>query len=82
MFGTMKILRKAENPVMLFDEWARAYGNVYKLPGVLFTERIVLCDPRALAHILAQDSVGYVTNNLTKQIVERLVGFFLQLCRW
>ena len=76
LFGMMKTLRRSENPVMLFSEWAKTYGNAYKLPSVLYTERIVVCDSRALMHVLAQDSVGYTSNNLTKRIVERLVGLF------
>jgi len=65
---------------MLFEEWAKTYGNVYKLPSsALFNERIIICDPRALAHILDQDSLGYVSSNFTKQFSEKLVGSSLSI---
>ncbi|KAM6495404.1 Cytochrome P450 [Amanita muscaria] len=42
------------------DRWVSEYGCVFKVPTGLGTNRIIITDPKAVAHVYANDSVGYL----------------------
>ena len=72
LFGVVKTLRQS-SAVTLYGTWAREYGNAFKIPSVLWTERIVICDPKALTHFYSKDSMGYVSTAFTRRALEKLV---------
>ncbi|KAJ8591195.1 hypothetical protein M405DRAFT_123438, partial [Rhizopogon salebrosus TDB-379] len=43
----------------MYERRAEESGVVYKIPGVLGQTRIVLCDPKAIAHFYARESWIY-----------------------
>ncbi|KAJ6545309.1 hypothetical protein B0H19DRAFT_1266767 [Mycena capillaripes] len=49
----------SRSPANLYDEWAREYGAVFCIRGPFGAEHFVLCDPKAIAHVLALDSWKY-----------------------
>ncbi|KAF7313002.1 Cytochrome P450 [Mycena kentingensis (nom. inval.)] len=59
IFGNTKEIAEASNLAALYDEWAQMYGPVYRIRGPFGTDRLVVCDPKALAHHLALDSWKY-----------------------
>ncbi|KAA1478646.1 cytochrome P450 [Dentipellis sp. KUC8613] len=58
----------------VFEEWAERYGGAYVLPGKMRRDSIVLCDPRAVAHVYAKDTYGYTQRAASKAASERLLG--------
>ncbi|KAM6495435.1 Cytochrome P450 [Amanita muscaria] len=61
------------NPAAVMD-WVSEYGYVFKVPTGLGTNRIVITDPKAVAHVYANDSFGYLRSNLQKTFSRILVG--------
>jgi hypothetical protein len=59
VFGNTKEISEARNPAELYERWAQMYGHVYRIRGPLGTDRLVICDPKALSHLLALDSWKY-----------------------
>jgi cytochrome P450 len=59
---------------MMYEHWAQEYGAVYMTPSVLGQTKIVLNDPRAIAHFYARESWTYVQTPLSLTVIENLVG--------
>ncbi|KAJ7082993.1 cytochrome P450 [Mycena epipterygia] len=52
----------------------RRHGSVYTVRGPLGSERLVLCDPKAIAHMYALDSWKYFYTLLARQQLSSLTG--------
>ncbi|KAM6499702.1 Cytochrome P450 [Amanita muscaria] len=52
--------RLLDDPLTAMDQWVSEYGHVFKVPTGLAASRIVISDPKAVAHIYANDSFGYL----------------------
>ncbi|KIL67269.1 hypothetical protein M378DRAFT_159670 [Amanita muscaria Koide BX008] len=48
------------DPATVVDRWVSEYGYVFKIPTLLGTNSIVNSDPKAVAHVLANDGFGYL----------------------
>ena len=48
----------------IYEAWAEQYGAVYQIPSVLGTTRIILCDPKAIAHFYAKETTTYILTPL------------------
>jgi cytochrome P450 len=59
---------------MMYEHWAQEYGAVYMIPSVLGQTKIVLSDPRAIAHFYARESWTYVQSPLSLVLIENMVG--------
>ncbi|KAF8128179.1 cytochrome P450 [Boletus edulis] len=57
-----------------YEAWAEEYGAVYQLPSVLGTTRIILCDPKAIAHFYAKETTTYILTPLGKFVTGAVVG--------
>ncbi|KIL67021.1 hypothetical protein M378DRAFT_35506, partial [Amanita muscaria Koide BX008] len=57
-----------------FDRWISEYGYVFKVPTGLGTNCIVISDPKAVAHIYANDSFGYLRPALSKMFSRTFMG--------
>ncbi|KAK0197855.1 cytochrome P450 [Armillaria mellea] len=49
--GHQRVLRDQENAGDLKTKWRREYGTLYRIGGCLGQDVLVVCDPKALAHI-------------------------------
>ena len=58
---------------MLFESWAKQYGNVFQIPGPLGQRRTVLVDPKAVAHYFGKSAQIYVKSNFGRQIIADVV---------
>jgi hypothetical protein len=58
---------------MMYEHWAQEYGAVYMIPSVLGQTKIVLSDPRAIAHFYARESWTYVQSPLSLVLIENMV---------
>lgn len=59
----------------IYEAWAEKYGAVYQIPSVLGTTRIVLCDPKAVAHFYAKETTTYILTPLGKFVTSMVVCF-------
>jgi hypothetical protein len=74
IFGVSSDLASSTDPASMYEHWAEEYGVVYKIPAVLGQNKIVLCDPRAIAHFYARETWTYVLTPLSSMFIERLVS--------
>ncbi|KAF8838204.1 cytochrome P450 [Paxillus ammoniavirescens] len=73
LYGVQKTLRESPDQGALFEKWAEEYGVVYEIPTILGESRIVLCDPKAIAHFSARDSWTYVSTPFGRAVAENMV---------
>ncbi|EIW78642.1 cytochrome P450 [Coniophora puteana RWD-64-598 SS2] len=74
LYGVARAIEDAPDPAVLYEEWERTYGGVYKAPFTLGMHRLVLCDPRALAHMWARDTTGYGFQPGVSLLLENIMG--------
>ncbi|KAG2364259.1 cytochrome P450 [Suillus spraguei] len=74
IYGVSHDLSSSQDYAAMYERWATEYGVAYMIPSVLGQSRIVLCDPRAIAHFYARDTWTYVQMPLTTVIREALIG--------
>ncbi|KAJ7803784.1 cytochrome P450 [Mycena olivaceomarginata] len=74
VFGHTKQIMESSNPAELYDRWAQTYGGVFQVRGPLGTIRLVVCDPRALSHVLVFDSKKYSHPPLAQLQITSLTG--------
>ncbi|KIL67314.1 hypothetical protein M378DRAFT_300977 [Amanita muscaria Koide BX008] len=58
----------------VLDRWVSEYGYVFKVPTGLGTNRIVITDPKAVAHVYANDSFGYLRSDFQKTFSRIFMG--------
>ncbi|KIJ57883.1 hypothetical protein HYDPIDRAFT_120221 [Hydnomerulius pinastri MD-312] len=63
----------------MYEAWAEEYGVVYEVPSTLGKTRVVLCDPKAIAHFYARETRTYIQTPVTKAALEHGVSLCL---RW
>ena len=78
IYGVSKDLFKSSSTGSLFEQWAKEYGPVYEVPTTLGGNKIVLCDPKAVAHYYARETWTYLLLPSTRRFMERNVGHFSQ----
>ena len=78
VYGVGKILLEVDDAASMYESWAQEYGVAYEVPSTLGRRKIVLCDPKAIAHFQAKESWTYVQTPLTKKIFENgvRIGLF------
>jgi len=74
LFGVSRYLINAEDSADIYETWASQYGLVYQVPGILGYRRVVLCDPKAVAHFFSRETTTYVHPPTTKLLVRKLVS--------
>ncbi|KAF9237033.1 cytochrome P450 [Melanogaster broomeanus] len=74
VYGVGKQLKEADDPGAMYEAWAKEYGPVYEVPSTLGGTRIVLCDPKAMAHFYAKETWTYIQIPAHKAATEALFG--------
>lgn len=59
---------------MLYEAWEVEYGSVFTIPWTPGQDRIVLADPKAVAHFFARDTLTYVQSVYTRALFGALFG--------
>lgn len=72
-FGADKVIFGASDPVAVYEAWYKEYGAVYEVPLMLGQRKVILCDPKSIAHFFGRDSWSYVLTPENKITVERTV---------
>ncbi|EJU03026.1 cytochrome P450 [Dacryopinax primogenitus] len=57
-----------------FEKWAKEYGACFMLPSELGTHRLILTDPRAIAHVLTTNSYHYRRPEGLRLATKKLLG--------
>ncbi|KAJ7589875.1 cytochrome P450 [Mycena floridula] len=58
----------------LYDDWAAEHGPVFAVPWMMGRKRIVLMDPKAIAHFYARGESGYTQTPAARTFIARLFG--------
>ncbi|KAH8823549.1 cytochrome P450 [Flagelloscypha sp. PMI_526] len=69
-WGWTQTLVKMEDTTLQYDSWTKTFGGVFTIPTVLWNRRVVLADPKAVAHFFAHDPTVYVHNTLTRVLLD------------
>lgn len=62
---------KASN---FIEHWTEKYGTAFYMPIALGQDQLMLSDPKAVAHIYANDTYGYTQMGFAALFLEMLVG--------
>lgn len=73
VFGAQRQILESNDHSALYEKWAAEYGSVFSVPGAFGRRRVVLCDPKAVAHFYARETFVYVQTVLVRTAVENLV---------
>jgi hypothetical protein len=76
VFGFAKIVLDSTVTTELYERWAREYGPVYKVPGILGQSKVILWDPKAISHFFARDTWLYNQTQFNKSVVRTTVCHF------
>ena len=57
-----------------YEKWAEEYGGVYEVPTVLGGRKIILCDPKAIAHFFGGGPSTYILTPFGRIATENLVS--------
>ncbi|KAI6120970.1 cytochrome P450 [Pisolithus croceorrhizus] len=74
IFGWSMDLLHAEDAGSMYEEWAREYGVVYEVPTTLGGRKIMLCDPKALAHFYSKETWTYVPTDFDLLFIRKNFG--------
>jgi len=80
LFGAEEVLFESPDLAAVHEAWYKEYGPAYEIPMVLGERKIVLCDPKALAHFFARDSWTYVLPQADKVTIARSVRVSPMYC--
>lgn len=68
--------RSLQNPGSgsIYDKWVCQYGSVFRVPGPLGSSRVVLTDPKAVAHFYSLNGWTYVWPRVPSVMVKGAVS--------
>ncbi|KAG1883378.1 hypothetical protein F4604DRAFT_287024 [Suillus subluteus] len=74
VYGFAKTLIDTTITSDLYEQWAKEYGPVYKVPHLLGQSKVILWDPKAVSHFFARDTWFYNQTPFTKMSLELVMG--------
>ncbi|KAG1839559.1 cytochrome P450 [Suillus subalutaceus] len=74
VYGFAKTALNSTATTELYEQWAKVYGPVYKVPHVLGQSRVILWDPKATSHFFARDTWFYNQTPFSKISIEMALG--------
>ncbi|KAI9464898.1 cytochrome P450 [Boletus coccyginus] len=69
-YGVGKRILDADDPGAAYEAWAQEYGPVFTVPSTLGSNKIILCDPKAIAHFYSKDTRTYFQTPLGRKFTE------------
>ncbi|KAL0948964.1 hypothetical protein HGRIS_009067 [Hohenbuehelia grisea] len=73
-FGYSRVLTESQDSAAVYGEWAAQYGPVFRIPAILGSYKILLCDPKALAHFYSKETFTYVQTGFSRIFIEKFFG--------
>nr|VWP00746.1 N/A [Ganoderma boninense] len=74
LFGIRNLSPANSDAGALYEAWIDEYGPVYRVPAPLGSTRVVLTDPKAIAHFYSVETWTYVQTKLARVAIEGLLG--------
>ncbi|KAF8700574.1 hypothetical protein AX14_000677, partial [Amanita brunnescens Koide BX004] len=74
LFGRLRDLLASNDRGVVYQSWAEEYGAVYQIPAQLGERRIIICDPKAIAHFHSKDTFTYHALPFSKKFVKKFIG--------
>ncbi|KAH8798027.1 cytochrome P450 [Flagelloscypha sp. PMI_526] len=68
IWGWTLALLKADNVDNIYEEWIEEFGSVVGVPAMLWNQKIILSDPKAVTHFYANDVEIYDQGGLKKEL--------------
>jgi len=69
LYGVGKRTLNPDGASAAYEEWAQKYGPVFTVPSTLGSNKIVLCDPKAIGHFYSKETWTYNQIPLAKKLV-------------
>lgn len=79
LYGIGSRIFDSKNPGDIYEAWAREYGPVFEVPSTLGSRRVVLCDPKAIAHFYAKETWTYIQTPTSKKLLENSVSSLISM---
>ncbi|KAM5540661.1 hypothetical protein V8D89_005692 [Ganoderma adspersum] len=74
LFGIRNLIAGNPDAGPIYEAWIDEYGSVYRVPAPLGSTRVVLTDPKAIAHFYSVETWTYVQTKLARVAIEGLLG--------
>ncbi|KAG1780538.1 cytochrome P450 [Suillus placidus] len=74
IYGVLRDLASSQDSAAMYEHWATEYGVVYMIPSIFGRPKVVLCDPRAIAHFYARETWTYVQTPFSLALLEGSIG--------
>lgn len=73
LFGIRNLIAGNPDAGSIYEAWIDEYGSVYRVPAPLGSTRVVITDPKAIAHFYSVETWTYVQTKLARVAIEGLV---------
>ncbi|KZT51839.1 cytochrome P450 [Calocera cornea HHB12733] len=73
LWGFSRAMFQGDSAAMVAG-WAEQYGAVFQIPGSLGSKRVVIADPKAVAHFYAHETFTYQQNQFSRHFLAALFG--------
>ena len=77
LFGMSKLNINNYSAISMYTAGVHQFGTVFKIPGPMGNTRVILTDPKAVAHFYSVDTCTYVQTKLSRVSIENLVRSLL-----
>ena len=73
IFGVSKSHINNPDAPAIYEDWVAQYGPVFRAPAAFGSSRLILTDPKAIAHFYSVETWTYVQTSLSRIAIEKLV---------
>ena len=81
IFGRLAEVFASKDLAALYQSWAEEYGTVFQIPAQFLGGRhLILCDPKAIAHLHSKDTFTYHTLPAWKRFFKKFVSRYESGC--
>ncbi|KAH8797985.1 cytochrome P450 [Flagelloscypha sp. PMI_526] len=74
IWGWTQAIIKTDYSAEMYEDWVKEYGSIVGVPTMLWNQKIILADPKAVTHFYANDPVIYGQGGLSKTFIDNIVS--------
>ena len=74
LLGVSRLVINNPDAASIYENWVSQFGSVFRVSAPLGTTRVILTDPKAIAHFYSVETWTYVQTNLSRVAIENLVS--------
>ena len=75
LFGRLHEVIQSKDRTAMYQRWTEQYGAVFQVPAQMGGRSIILCDPKAIAHLHSKDSLIYQALPFSKMFMKKFVSW-------